>query len=132
VGVLLGQFQSEPDLLKATAAVKLEDLGRQHAQGRDLARACIECHGPDLKGSKMLKSPDLTMAASYDPADFEKLLRTGVAAGDRKVGLMTQIAPERFNILSSGEIAALHGYLKARAQRQVARADFKAGAAQQR
>jgi hypothetical protein len=62
-------------------------------------------------------APDLTIAAAYDLADFERLLRTGVAAGDRKLGLMSQIAPERFNALSHEEIAALHDYLRARADR---------------
>ncbi len=56
------------------------------------------------------------MAAAYDPADFEKLLRTGVAAGDRRLGLMSASAPGRFNVLTTGEIAALHAYLRARAE----------------
>lgn len=127
LGVLLGQFKSEPETIKASAGRSLEDLGAKHAQGRDIARACVECHGADLKGSKMLKSPDLTIAAAYDPADFERLLRTGVAAGDRKVGLMSQVSPVRFNVLTSEEIAALQGYLKARAERQFARADAASG-----
>lgn len=131
LGVLLGQFKSEPDLLKAEAGVTLDDAGPQHARGRDIARACIECHGPSLTGREMLKSPDLTMAASYDRADFETLLRTGVAVGGRKVGLMSQVSPGRFNVLSSEEIGALHGYLQARAQRRIARADVTSADVQQ-
>ena len=77
--------------------------------------ACTECHGSDLAGEAFMKSPDLAMAASYDPADFERLLRTGVAAGNRKLGLMSLSAPNRFNAWTSQEIAALHQYLKARA-----------------
>jgi cytochrome c553 len=132
VGVLLGQFKSEPDILKAQGAgLKLVDLGPEHAQGRELARTCIECHGQQLRGSKMLKSPNLDMVASYDPADFERLLHTGVAAGERKVGLMTLVAPARFSDLTSEEIGALQGYLKARAERQIASADVtSAGTAQ--
>lgn len=123
IGVLLGKFQSEPEMIKTTGRLKLEDLGPEHARGREVARACIECHGQTLKGSPFLKSPDLSMVASYDPADFETLLRTGVAAGDRKLGLMTAVGPSRFNALSLEEIAALQGYLKARAQRQFAAAE---------
>jgi len=123
LGVLLGQFKSEPDAIKDNGALKLEDLGPEHAAGRQVARACIECHGQTLEGSAFMKSPDLDMVASYDPADFEKLLRTGVAAGERKLGLMSEVAPARFNALTSEEIAALHGYLKARAGRRVAAAD---------
>lgn len=129
IAVVMGQFRSEPATLKAEAAVALDDLGPKHARGRDIARACIECHGPGLEGREMLKSPNLTMAASYDAQDFEILLRTGIAAGGRKVGLMTQVSPQRFNVLTSDEIAALHGYLKARAQREIASADSVAVAA---
>lgn len=53
--------------------------------GRRLARACIEFHGPALAGRETLGARDLTIAAAYDLADFEKLLRTGVAAGDRRL-----------------------------------------------
>lgn len=120
LGVLLGKFKSEPDAIEATGGLKLEDLGPQHAVGRQVARACVECHGQTLEGAAFLKSPDLDMVASYDPADFEKLLRTGVAAGDRKLGLMSAVAPARFNALSSQEIAAMHAYLKARAARNFA------------
>jgi mono/diheme cytochrome c family protein len=123
LGVLLGQFRSEPDNIKANASLKLEDLGPEHAVGREVARACIECHGPTLKGMKLLKSPDLAMVASYDEADFETLLRTGVATGGRKLGLMSSVSPARFNALSPQEIAALHAYLKARAERTFAAAD---------
>lgn len=123
LGVLLGQFKSEPDAIAANGALKLEDLGPEHAVGRQVARACVECHGQKLEGGGILKSPNLNMVASYDPADFERLLRTGVAAGDRKLGLMTQVAPARFNALSSQEIAALQAYLRARAQREFAASD---------
>ncbi|TAJ70094.1 MAG: c-type cytochrome [Phenylobacterium sp.] len=132
LGVLLGQFKSEPDMIAANGgALKIADLGPEHARGRDLARACVECHGQSLEGNKTMKSPDLSIVASYDPADFARLLRTGVAAGDRKVGLMTQIAPARFGGLSSDEISALQGYLKARAARQIAMADVTSAGAQQ-
>lgn len=127
LGVLLGKFRSEPELLKTVDRLQLEDLGPQHAVGRDLARACIECHGQTLEGNGMLKSPDLDMVAAYDPQDFKRLLHTGIAAGGRKVGLMTAVSPARFGDLSPQQIAALHGYLKARAGRQIARADVASG-----
>jgi len=116
IGVLLGKFQSAPQMLKTNGQRRPADLGPQYAQGRSLARACVECHGQDLKGSEGLKSPDLAIAGAYDPADFERLLRTGVAAGNRKLGLMTEVAPARFNAFSHEEIGALHAYLKARAE----------------
>ena len=122
LGVLLGKFRSAPQLIAEESAVPVE-LGPRHAGGRALARACVECHGQDLKGDSGVGAPDLTIAASYDRADFERLLRTGVAAGNRKVGLMSEIAPARFNVLSSQEIGELHEYLKARAAREFAEQD---------
>ncbi|HEX4713026.1 c-type cytochrome, partial [Phenylobacterium sp.] len=115
VGVLIGKFRSAPAILKASRDAGPPDLGPQFAQGRTLARACMECHGLDLKGSTTVNAPDLAIAGAYDPADFERLLRTGVAAGGRKLGLMSEVAPGRFNAFSHEEIAALHAYLKARA-----------------
>jgi cytochrome c553 len=116
IGVLLGKFKSAPQLLEAEAGMQPAELGPQYAEGRNLVRACTECHGRDLKGSEMTNAPDLTIAGAYDSEDFEKLLRTGVAAGNRKLGLMTESAPGRFNALSHEEIGALHAYLKARAE----------------
>ncbi|HEY0650713.1 cytochrome c [Phenylobacterium sp.] len=123
LGVLLGKFKSEPDAIRANGRLQIADAGPEYAKGREIARTCIECHGQTLEGAEFLKSPDLTIAASYDAEDFEKLMRTGIAAGDRKLGLMTAVGPSRFSALSSEEISALHGYLKARAQRQFAAAE---------
>jgi cytochrome c553 len=117
IGVLMGQLKSEPQVIARERGLQPVDLGPQYAQGRSLARACIECHGRDLTGSAMMKSPDLTIAGAYELADFETLLRTGVAAGGRRLGLMSETAPGRFKALSHEEIAALHAYLKARAGR---------------
>jgi cytochrome c553 len=117
IGVVLGKFKPAPAVLKAEAGVQPPDLGPQYAEGRNLVRACTECHGRDLKGSEAAKAPDLAIAGAYDPEDFEKLLRTGVAAGNRKLGLMSESAPGRFNALSHEEIGALHAYLKARADK---------------
>lgn len=113
IGAVLGQIKPAAG---SPETPPLPEFGRQYAQGRDLARACTECHGAELQGSATVKSPDLIVAAAYDPADFERLLRTGIAAGGRRLGLMSEIAPARFNVLSQEEIAALHAYLRARAE----------------
>jgi mono/diheme cytochrome c family protein len=117
IGILIGKFRSAPAILKASAGTGLPDLGPQHARGRALARACVECHGQDLKGSAVVNAPDRMIAGAYDPADFERLLRTGVAAGGRRLGLMSETAPNRFPAFSHEEVAALHAYLRERAQR---------------
>lgn len=114
LGILLGKFRSEPETIKLAAARQPMDLGPQFAHGRSLARACMECHGADLKGSEVTHAPDLMIAGAYDLGDFERLLRTGVAAGGRKLGLMSESAPGRFNAWNHQEIADLHAYLQAR------------------
>jgi len=123
VGVLMGKFQSEATLVRTRGPIILPDVGPGHAQGRRLARLCVECHGADLKGMELLKSPDLTVAAAYDREAFGKLLHEGLAAGDRKLdGLMGLVAKSRFSALSDSEVTALHEYLKARAEREIAAA----------
>ena len=117
LGLLLGKFDSAPALLIKEGDVALPELGAQHARGRRLARTCIECHGADLTGREALQAPDLTMAASYEIEDFERLLHTGIAAGDREIGLMTGAARSRFRHLSHEDVQALHEYLKARADK---------------
>lgn len=122
VGALLGLFKSEPAVIAAHANPELPDFGPATSEGRDLARACVECHGQSLGGvaGGPLVTPDLTIAAAYDPEDFRRLMRTGVAAGGREVGLMTAVARNRFSDMSDAEAAALQAYLKARADHKIA------------
>lgn len=118
VGVVLGKFEGEVELLKAPRAPA--DLGPQLRRGRYLAMtACAECHGMALEGSKgALTTPDLTIAAAYDKPGFERFLRTGVAADGKPRGLMTQMAKTRFAHFTPEEFDALYAYLVARAERQ--------------
>lgn len=120
LGVLLGKFEPEPKLIAKTVGVAPPDLGPKFAVGRDLARACVECHGADLKGNDFLKAPDLSIAAAYDGEDFARLMKTGLGAGGRELGLMTAAGRDRFRILTADEVSALHDYLKARAAAQPA------------
>lgn len=117
IGVLVGKFRSAPAMLEREGDVEPADLGPQYAQGRNLTRACIECHGLDLKGGAATGAPDLTVAGAYDLGDFKRLLRTGVAAGGRRLGLMSETAPARFTAFSDQEVEALHAYLRARAEK---------------
>jgi mono/diheme cytochrome c family protein len=95
------------------------DLGTRFARGRALAMtACGECHmtaltggPPDIPGPR---PPDLSLVASYDESDFIKLMRTGKAAGNRELPLMSATARNRFAHFSDSEIAALYDYLVAR------------------
>jgi mono/diheme cytochrome c family protein len=123
--LLMGKVPTTPSLVAKYAAHPLPDFGPATAAGRGIARACSECHGPDLSGDD---GPDLRIAAAYDLPAFTRLLRTGIALDGRPVrptgligedksgpGLMAQVARERRGFgLSDEEIAALHAYLQAR------------------
>jgi len=84
------------------------------AHGEYLAMTmCNECHGLDVRGSKIWgpPTPDLAMVASIPREDFERILTTGKGMGDRDLGLMGLVAPDRFPDLSQQEIDDLYLYL---------------------
>lgn len=82
--------------------------------GRYLAvSVCSECHGTDLKGFPD-ETPDLVIAKGYSKEAFFRLMRTGVALGDRDLRLMSDVARSRFSHLSDDEVAAIYAYLQSR------------------
>lgn len=123
IGLAAGKFKSAPTLVAEYRARPLPDYGPDTSAGRETARACAACHGPDLKGDF---GPDLRIAAAYDIPAFQRLLRHGIALDGKPVkpvgapgeskteGLMAEVAPIQFGRLSDADIAALHAYLKAR------------------
>jgi mono/diheme cytochrome c family protein len=112
-----GKFPPGQAFMADARAKAPADLGPETALGRHLASvACVECHGPDLKGDRSGKPPDLAVAGAYDPADFHRLLKTGVAAGGRQVGMMSAAARRRFSHFSDDEVEAIRLYLVARAK----------------
>jgi hypothetical protein len=44
-------------------------------------------------------------------------MRTGKAAGNREVGLMSKVARDDFSHLNDAELRSIHAYLKARAEK---------------
>ncbi len=91
----------------------------QRARGEYLAMTmCNECHGLDLRGATIYPppTPDLAIVAAYQREDFETLIHTGVAAGGRKLGLMSLVAPDRYPALSDDEINALYAFLTSLAE----------------
>lgn len=100
------------------------DLGKDHAYGRFLIRAtCVECHGLDLTGGEEPMEGEgnppanLRIVGSYSAEDFNHLMRTGKAAGDREVGLMSKVARRRYANFTDAEVAAVRGYLVELAKR---------------
>ncbi len=107
--------RSAPVLVAMARAQPPPDLGPEHAQGRHLAATvCSECHGSDLGGDRHEGGPDLAAVGGYDLDQFQRLLRTGVPVGGRDLGEMSEVARKDLLVFTDAEIAALHGYLKAR------------------
>jgi cytochrome c553 len=115
--IAAGTFVSSPERVRKEGSAWPPDAGQGHALGRYIVRAtCAECHGMDLRGGRpnpaAVPRPDLRIAAAYDAKQFEHLMRTGLAAGNREVSLMSEVARGRYTHLTDAEIAAIHGYLK--------------------
>jgi cytochrome c553 len=119
LGVVLGEFELEPDAIPRYLAKMPVDLGPGHAEARHLAATvCAECHGADLHGGVVegdVKTPDLSIVGAYDLGAFTRLMRTGVGITGRDLGLMASTACDDFSVLTDEEIASLHAYLRARA-----------------
>jgi mono/diheme cytochrome c family protein len=85
------------------------------ARGEYLAMTtCNECHGLDLRGAVFPGdvTPDLAIVSAYPEEDFRRLLRTGVGIGGRgDLGLMSEVAKERFAHFTEQEFTDLRGYL---------------------
>lgn len=116
-----GGLPSALDRVEAFRVSQPFDTGAGEAAGRRLAAtACSECHGADLSGGQPTpdtSAPDLAIAGAYDLAQFRTLLRTGRPPNGRDLGLMAEVARDDFSRLTDSEIAALHAYLRARAER---------------
>ena len=85
------------------------------AYGEYLARtSCTECHGTRLTGGG--RAPDLAIVSAYSFDEFRRLMRTGVALGDRELPMMSGVARGRFIHFTEAELRALRSFLQASAQ----------------
>jgi mono/diheme cytochrome c family protein len=80
--------------------------------------SCTECHGFGLRGDDPFAppgkgAPDLALVASYSKADFTRLMRTGKAAGNRELRLMSRVARGRFVHWTNSEVDDLYAFLSA-------------------
>ena len=115
IGLAVGQFKMEAQLIAETVP-PFEATNEQSANGRYLARTvCAHCHGTNLSGASNpdFISPDLRVVAAYSAQDFTRLLRTGIALGDRQLATMGPWARGFLSQLTDEEIAALYSYLHA-------------------
>jgi cytochrome c553 len=121
IGVAMGKFKTQPNVVAEYAQNLPADLGPQFAKGRHLAMTnCSECHGSSFRGAEPkpgLKAPDLSIVGAYDLPAFTKLMRTGVPPSGKDLELMDDVAKGDFSHYTDQEIAALHAYLVERAKR---------------
>ena len=92
----------------------------------DAMTMCNECHGLDLRGESYYygqdgepPTPDLAIVAAYDRVAFERLIESGYAKGDRRLGLMALVAPDRFPSLTETEVDILYAFLQTLASQPV-------------
>lgn len=120
-GIARGGFRPAPVLVEEFRVREPYDTGPEQAAGRHIAAVnCAECHGADLGGGIAgpgIETPGLSIASAYDLDQFRTLMRTGRAPHGRDLGLMREVAENDFSHLTDAEIAQLHGYLRARAER---------------
>jgi mono/diheme cytochrome c family protein len=85
------------------------------AEGRYLTsvtcRACHALHETTDNGFGMVTPALADMARAYTLEEFQTLLTTGKASGDREVGLMSEIARGDLAAMTNAERAAVHRYL---------------------
>lgn len=117
--IAAGSWRSAPAYVAVEGRQSPPDAGPRHALARYMVRAtCAECHGMTLAGGRpnpqAVPRPDIRLVvAGYERARFRRLLREGIAVGDRPLGLMGQVARGRYRHLTEAEIDAIYDYLHA-------------------
>lgn len=110
IALVSGQFKPMAEEIPDVARI-LSPTEHPMVFGSYLARiACTECHGQDLRGAG--EAPDLRMVIAYEEDAFGRLMREGIALGERELGLMRTVANSRFVHFTDDEVRALHAYLQ--------------------
>jgi len=115
LGLATGKYRLAPQIL-ATSPRRRETLspGDAISFGRYIAyTTCVECHGEKLMGDprSIEPSPSLAIVASYEPAEFARLMKDGITATGKSPKLMGGVARARFAHLTTEEVDALYQYL---------------------
>jgi mono/diheme cytochrome c family protein len=93
---------------------RTDDPDRRIARGEYLAMTtCNECHGFSLRADTPWgeSAPDLVIVRAYDEAAFHRLMRTGIATGERELRMMSPVARGRFAPFTDQEIEDLYVFL---------------------
>jgi cytochrome c553 len=121
LSMIFGTFSFSADLAAtatATPSVR-QPIEPGPSRGEYLEKVlCGHCHRLTEEHTVrpgLIAPPLAPMVHGYDRAQFRTLMRTGKAVGERKLELMSEVAVGSFSRLDDEEIAALYGYLVARA-----------------
>jgi mono/diheme cytochrome c family protein len=100
---------------------RADDPDPRIARGEYLAMTtCNECHGFGLRGDNPWDEefgPDLVIVAAYDLPAFTRLMREGIALGERELDMMSPVARGRFVHLTGQEVDDLYTFLHDLTQR---------------
>ena len=109
-----GEFKTAPEREKYEITPPRNGAGAYLEADYITRIKCSECHGRDLRGGFVGEeaTPSLVLVLAYSEAEFTKLMRTGIARGDREVGLMSEISPTHFAYLRDEEIIGLYQFLQ--------------------
>jgi len=92
-----------------------DDADSAIARGEYIAMTtCIECHGFSLRADVPWEgetAPDLLIVMAYDKPAFKRLMREGVAVGDRELEMMSGVARGRFAFFTDQEIEDVYAFL---------------------
>lgn len=96
---------------------RVDDPDPRIARGEYIAMTtCNECHGFSLRADSPWQedesAPDLVIIKAYDEASFQRLMRTGIALGDRELEMMSPVARGRFAYFTDQEVADLYTFLR--------------------
>ncbi len=114
--IALGRDATVPAYLDRVPALKrVDDPDPRIARGEYIAMTtCNECHGFSLRADTPWEddsAPDLVIVGAYDEASFYRLMRTGIAIGDRELEMMSPVARSRFAYFTDQEVADVYAFL---------------------
>lgn len=118
----LGRDMAIPAVLDLVPALRHMDHSNPAiARGEYIAMtSCNECHGLGLRANVPWDdetAPDLVIIRAYDEANFNRLMRTGIAIGDRELRMMSGAARSRFAHFTDQEVADVYLFLSYMSER---------------
>lgn len=115
IGLALNKLPLGADALHDPAPPAARIRNAKIDEGRYLVsvtcRACHALHDTTDDGFGMVTPPLADTVRSYQPDEFQTLLTTGKAPGNREVGFMSEIARADSSAMTEDERASVYAYL---------------------